>query len=275
MLLSGFTFPLIFHLTTAWPSGYLRSRVDRVMVSVVYGETVLVMVGLALFRDPFFDPNCWANCAVNTFLVGSLPPLARLTEATDRWFTLVSAIALVVVCLWRIASDSRPARHVLLPVAMPAIGFTIATAGHAIALQRMLIEDPLNPVFFSTFVLGCATLILLGAGLIWAVFRARAHRNAVGRIVTTLGEAPTPGTLESALGRALSDQDLRIAYWLPELQTYVDANGQPVPEPAVTPIRTITNLVHGDQRIAVVSHAAALPELSREDRRRGAFGTRE
>ena len=264
MVLSGFTFPLVFHLAMGWPRGQLRSPVDRVMVFSVYLESALVALALALFRDPFFDPDCWANCTVNTFLVRSLPPTARIIEATDRWFNLAAASALIAVCLWRISTSSPPARRALIPVALPAILFAVATAAHAFALQVKPIEDPLDQVFFSIFVGGSAALILLSAGLMWAVFRVRIHQKAVARIVTNLDEAPPPGTLESALGRALSDQDLSIAYWLPESQTYVDAKGHSVPEPVTTPGRTSTILLRGDQRVAVVSHIAAFSELTRE-----------
>ena len=264
MVLLGFTFPLVFHLAMAWPRGRLRSPVDRVMVCVVYLESALAALALALFRDPFFDPDCWANCTVNTFLVRSLPPTARTIEATDRWFTVAAAFALIAVCLWRMSTDSPPARQALIPVASPAIAFAGATAAHAIALQVRPIEDPLDQVFLSIFIFGSTALILLAAGLLWAVFRVRIHKKAVARIVTDLDEAPPPGSLQSALARALSDPDLSIAYWLPHSRRFVDATGHSVPEPAAIPGRTVTTLVRGDQRIAVVSHAAAFSDLTRE-----------
>ena len=264
MVLLGFTFPLVFHLAMAWPRGQLRSPVDRGMVWVVYLESALAAVALALFRDPFFDPDCWANCTVNTFLVRSLPPTARTIEVADRWFTVAAASALIVVCLWRMSTNSPPARRALIPVALPAIAFAVASAAHAIALEVRPIEDPLDRVFLSIFAFGSTALILLAAGMLWAVFSVRIDKKAVARIVTSLDEAPPPGSLEWALARALGDPDLSIAYWLPQSQNYVDATGHFVSEPAATPGRTITTLVRGDQRIAVVSHSATFSELTGE-----------
>ena len=244
--------------------GRVRSRVDRVMVSAVYLESGVAAIGLALFRDPFFDPKCWANCTVNTLLIRSSPPAARAIAATDRWFTVAAASALVVVCLWRIATDSRPARRSLAPVALPGVMFAgrdgstcdrTPTQVHRGSPRSVVLHD-LHP--------GCTALILLAAGMLWAVFRVRADRKAVARIVTNLGVASPPGSLESALSRALSDKELRIAYWLAETQRYVDAKGKPVPEPTATTGRMITTLVRGDQRIAVVSHEAACSEMNRE-----------
>jgi len=73
MVASGFTFALLLHLILGYPGGRLRSRVDRTLAIAVYGEAALVAIGLALFRDPFFDPHCWNNCTDNVFLMSSLP----------------------------------------------------------------------------------------------------------------------------------------------------------------------------------------------------------
>jgi signal transduction histidine kinase len=233
------------------------------MVTAFYVESALAALSLALVRDPFFDPRCWANCTVNSLLLRSSPPTARAIQVADRWFTVAAAMALVAICLWRLAKDTQPARRVLAPVAVPVMVFATATAAHAIALQ-FTIENPVDPRFFSIFVVGSGALILLGAGLTWVVYRIRLHRKAVARIVSELGEAPPPGSLESALGTALGDPDLRVAYWLAESHHYVDANGQRIPEPRAPPGRTVTTLVRDDQRFAVVTHAAALSELNRE-----------
>jgi len=83
MLAAGFTFPLLLHLVLAYPSGQLHGTAARALVIAGYLEAALVALGLALFRHPFFDPNCWANCTDNRFLVRSLPPLAR----GSRWWT--------------------------------------------------------------------------------------------------------------------------------------------------------------------------------------------
>ena len=96
----------------------------------------LVAVGLGLVRDPFFDPNCWANCTDNVFLLRSLPGLARGIESAHRWFTVLAAIALVIIIAWRLLTDSGPARRALLPFALPAALLAGAVIAHAVVLQR-------------------------------------------------------------------------------------------------------------------------------------------
>jgi signal transduction histidine kinase len=264
MLAAGFTFPLLLHLVLAYPSGRLHGTAARVLVAAVYLEAMVVALGRALFRNPFFDPNCWANCTDNDFLVRSLPQLARAIEVADRWFTVAAAAALVAVLGWRLLRDSGPARRALLPVAPAAILLAGAVTAHAVALQRRPLEDPSDPAFRTIFALGCTAVILLAAGLVWATIRTRSQRRAVARIATNLGQAPPPGSLQAGLAQAVGDPELQITYWLPDAEHYVDATGRTVAEPAAAPGRVITTLVRDGGRIAVVSHTAALPELERE-----------
>jgi signal transduction histidine kinase len=261
MLAAGFTFPLILHAALGYPDGRIHTTTARILAGAAYAAAVLATVGLALFRDPFFDPKCWANCTDNVFLVRSLPSLARAIEVTERWFAVAAAAALVAVCAVRIARDSSPGRRTLVPVAMPAVLFAGAVAAHAIARQRMPKEDPSDPVFFSIFAIASGALILLAGGLSWGWLRLRLQRAAVARIVTRLGEAPPPGSLQAALARAVGDPALQIAYWLPGVRRFVDAVGQAVAEPVSAPGRATTALVRDGQRVAVMSHAAGVPEI--------------
>jgi signal transduction histidine kinase len=264
MLAGGFTVPLLLHLVLAYPSGRLRGVVSRTLVSVFYLEAVLAALGRALVRDPFFDPDCWANCTDNVFLLHSHPRLAHGIEVGDRWLTAAAAAALVAVCAWRLLRDSGPARRALLPVALPAILLAAAVTARAITLQRMPLEDPSEPAFGWSFVIGCAAVILLAAGLVWATVRMRVQRLAVARIITSLGQAPPPGSLQAAIAQAVGDPELKIAYWLPDSQRHVDANGALAAAPVAAPGRAVTVLVRDGRRIAVVSHTAAVPNLERE-----------
>jgi signal transduction histidine kinase len=116
----------------------------------------------------------------------------------------------------------------------------------------------------STFVLGCAAVVVVALGLPWGLLHARIQRRSVARIVAELGEAPPPGSLESALARAIGDPELRIAYWLPASRRYVDSRGIPVGEPVASSGRAVTPLVRDGRRVAVVEHAAGVAELERE-----------
>jgi signal transduction histidine kinase len=264
MLAAGFAFPLLFCLVLAFPGGRPLSASTRALAWAVYLEAALATLGLGLFRDPYLDPACWANCTDNVFLVRSLPALARAVTATDRWFTVAAATMLLAVSAWRLLASRGRARVVLVPIALPAVVFAAAAGAHVIALSQTPLEDPGNPAFQLIFDVQNAAVILLAAGLAGNAVMTVVHRRGVARIVARLGEAPAPGSIESALARALGDPELSVAYWLPDVRRYVDARGRPVAEPAAAPGRLVTALMQQDRRVAMVSHAAALPELERE-----------
>jgi signal transduction histidine kinase len=261
MLAAVFTLPLFMHLILGAPSGRLGGAAARSLVLTVYLEAGLVAVALGLVRDPFFDPNCWANCTDNVFLIRSLPDLARGIESVHRWFTALAAIALIILIVRRLLTDSGPARRALLPFALPAALLAGAAVGRAVVLQRNPLEDPSQPVFQSIFIVECAAVLLLAAALVWATVRIRLQRRAVAQITAKLGQAPPPGSLQAALAQAVDDPELRIAYWLPDSERYVDADGRPVAEPAIRPGRMLTTLVREGFKIAVVSHTAVVPDL--------------
>jgi DNA-binding NarL/FixJ family response regulator/signal transduction histidine kinase len=261
MVFSGFTFAFVFHLVFAHPTGRTRSTLLRSAIWLVYVETFVAALGLAVFRDPYFDPGCLANCNVNVFLVRSLPSLAQTIVEVDRWFVVAAAIALIGICLARLATGSRPARRELAPVVVPGTLFAATVAVRAVDLHRVTVEEPFNDVLFATFILAGVALTLLAAGLIATVVRAWLQRRAVLRIATELDEAPAPGSVRAALADALGDPQLGVAYPLANGARYVDADGRPIDEPVADGGQTITTLVNCGRTIAIISHATTVTDL--------------
>jgi signal transduction histidine kinase len=263
-LAAGFAFPLVLHLVLAYPTGRLGSKGAGALVLAVYLEAALSALGRALFRDPFFDPNCWENCTENVFLARSLPRIARGIQDVDLWFAGAATSALGIVCIWRLATASAPARRTLWPVLVAGIALAGATLAHSVVLYRSPLENPSDPAFLSVFIATCAAVIVLALGLVWTILRARVQRRSVARIVAELDEAPPAGSLESALARAIGDPKLRIAYWLPASGRYIDSRGRPVEAPTPVSGQAVTPLVRDGRRVALVAHAAGVSELERE-----------
>jgi signal transduction histidine kinase len=261
MMVAGFVAPLLIHSVLAYPTGRAPTPLTRAVVATVYGEAAVVAGLLAVFRDPYYDQYCWANCTGNSLVVRSVPELARGVVMADQLFWVGAAAVVATLCFWRVTTASPPARRALLPVSLPAVLLMLAVAGHAAWHLRRPLEDPAHAGFESLFVGLSAACLALAAGLIWGTTRTRLQHRAVSRIASDLGDAPRPGSLQAALGRAVGDPALRIAYWLPGRGTYVDASGQPVAVPVAAPGRALTTLVRADERVAVVSHAAGAPQV--------------
>jgi signal transduction histidine kinase len=260
MVVVGFELPLLWHLVLAYPNGRFEAKAAGALVAAVYLEAAVSAIGRALFRDPFFDPSCWDNCTDNAFLVRSLPELARGIQLTDLWCTAVAAAAAVVLCVWRFGSATGPAKRALWPITGGGVLLSFAAAAHSIAVLSA-IEVPLDPRFLAIFLVACLGAVVIAVGLVWNGLRALAQRRSVGRIVANLGVASAPGSLQAALASAVGDAGLRIAYWLPDSERWIDAHGVTTAEPVASPGRMVTALVRDGRRIAVVDHATSVPEL--------------
>ena len=59
------------------------------------------------------------------------------------------------------------------------------------------------------------------------MLRTRRHRSVVADLVVELGAAPEPAALRDLLARTLGDPSLELAFWLPDRERYVDADGSP------------------------------------------------
>jgi signal transduction histidine kinase len=85
--------------------------------------------------------------------------------------------------------------------------------------------------------------------------------GAVAELVEALGLADDRRqSLREALATALGDSSLELAYWIPERQAYVDADGQRIDLPAAGSGRVATSIERGGERLAAIVHDEALGE---------------
>jgi signal transduction histidine kinase len=263
-LVSPFAFPLILNLLLAFPTGRTPGIPARLIVAAVYVETMFAGAGLAIFRDPYLDPGCWANCTVNVFLIKPLPSLVGMVQTADRWFIAAAAVVMVGFCLARVVSGPRGARRSSGWVLVPGIVFGLTVVVHAALLDRFTVENPFNAALAANFDVQAAALAVLGGGLLAVAIGAQLKRTGVARIVMNAAEAPAPGSMQSALAKALGDAKLQLAYWLPDRQGFVDAHGRAVDEPKAEPARTVTRVARREAAVAVVSHAGSVADLIKE-----------
>ena len=103
----------------------------------------------------------------------------------------------------------------------------------------------------------CSMLTAVPIIFLVGLLRARLARSAIGDLLVDLREPAEPGALRDALARALRDPTLELAYWVPEYEAYVGADGEPVELPATTRPRRRRS-----------SSAAATPRRRARPRRR-------
>jgi signal transduction histidine kinase len=238
------------HLLLAFPSGRLESGAARRTVAGGYFVATVLQVPSLLFEADEPDD-------LHSFLV--VHPNQPLSDRLDRLQYLggvVFALASLVIVTRRWRAASPPQRRVLAPVLWTGGGallaFLIAKGFDAAGSPQHGLE-----------VFAEALLATVPFGFLIGLLRSRlAQATAMSDFIGRLGQAPTPDALREVLADALGDPSVALAYWLPESERFVDAQGRPVelPEGGWTEVE-----LHG-QRIAAIVHDASLtdePQLVR------------
>jgi signal transduction histidine kinase len=257
MIVAPLFVPVAVHVVMAIPYGHVAGRIGRVFIAVTYGGAVTISIALSLIREPFQDLYCWRNCTENSFVVHSDPDLARSLVTVALWATAVGGLAVSALAVAQIAATTRRRRWQLFPVLVPGVVMALTLAIYATALLAEPAERSNRAMFVVIFFTRAAALSALAIGLLFTVLRDLHVRQSIARLATELGEAPPPGSLKAALSRSLGDDQLDVAYWASEREVYLDQNGHIV-HPRPGPTQTITPIVRGGERVAIVVHDRAL-----------------
>lgn len=242
------------HLVLAFPSGRLGDALSRGLVAVAY---LAVTVGIWV-PTLYFDPAAFgcAGCPENLALIESDPAFA------DGWFDALGVVGIVIlaavmatlVARWRRASS--PMRRVVTPVYVAGSVLLVMLA--LLLFVSAIVElnaRAMDVIFYATLASFGAVPYVFLAGLV----RARILRGgAVGGLVATLGEPLGPGELREALAVALGDPSLELAYWLPESEQYVDAQGRQVDLPGSASGRAVHEVALVDDHVAAIVHDPSL-----------------
>jgi signal transduction histidine kinase len=246
----GLFLPVLFiaafgHVLLAFPNGRLEGRLSRAIVAAAYLDTTVVVALSVVFREP--DRPGVENLAL-------IEPNAALSDAFRN---VARGIGVAIILLglavlahrWRGATP--PWRRAVAPV------LWVGAAGMAIGVLTLLTEslaEPPGGLSFAFFVVFGAVPLAFAVGLI----RSRLARGAVAELVVELGQTRAPGKLRDALARALHDQSLAVAYWLPEQRRYVGVDGNPLELPPEGASRAATIVKREGRRVAALLHDASL-----------------
>jgi signal transduction histidine kinase len=246
---------VLAHLIAVFPDGRATTRLQRVFIAVNYATTVpLALVQLLLVEPARL--GC-GGCPDGLLGIGGRRPYGEAVLAVSGLIEVGLAVLLlwILVARWRRAS--APRRRSLAPVALVGIVLLVLYM-----IQEALLLVVSRPAPFDVgFDLAILTLLVLWPlGFLAGLARTRLDRSAVGDLAVELSEPLLPGGLEQALAHVLHDPTLRLAYWLPERDAFVDAAGHPVELPAGGDDRAVTVLRRDGDPVAALLHDAALNE---------------
>jgi signal transduction histidine kinase len=224
LIAAGWTAVLI-HLVASLPTGRLGTPAMRLVVSLAYASTLILLTPL---------------------LPGGPPDRLAVDVAMLVAILLGAAVTAMQWLRWR--RTSVPGRRSLTPALSAALVMVV-----------LLLAG--NPLWTSTSVVD---MTLLKVGLVTVPLaylatelRTRIERGGVADLVVRLGTTPEPATLQSALAEALHDPTLEVGYWVAESERYVDAAGRAVAPPR-EPGRVATRVDRGGERVALLVHDPAL-----------------
>ena len=256
-----FTIPVI-HLVLAFPSGRLETAFDRVLVAVGYVTVTLGFLPIALFMEPS-ELGC-TQCPENLFLVDSKPSFATawLDGVSAVGIAVVLAVAVRLVQRWRHASG--PLRRIVTPVFVSG-GLLMVALVVLLVLAIAGASDQVTEIVYYSALLpfGLVPYLFLAGLLRGRMLRGR----GLGSLMRRLGGSIGRGELRSGLAEALGDPSVEVAYWLPDPQQYVDADGHPMALPRSGSGRAVTEVSREGRRIAAIVHDPTLlddPEPVRE-----------
>jgi signal transduction histidine kinase len=159
---------------------------------------------------------------------------------------MATALLVVVFLVMRWRAAGRSERRSLAPL--------FAAGGGTLVLVVVPGVTGVEAFTWLAFVAFAATPFAFLAGLVRAdVSQSRGVRSLVAR----LADLPERADLRDALADALGDPTLRLAFWLPEQERYVDAAGAPM---VVGSDQMVTEIERDGRRVAAIVHDRALAE---------------
>jgi signal transduction histidine kinase len=240
---------VFLHVFLAFPSGRLEHGLERALVAAGYVTAFgLELVGMALGGygpDNLLEVVAQAGVA-QTLLDGQL-------------------VALSVFCVIGVGVLGARRRGTGPPLRRSLALLVDAFAFGLVMIAVLLLAGALDSPAFET--IRRATFFVIGlapAAFLVGLLSARLARSALGGLLVDLRADPRPADLRDALARALRDPSLTLAYWLPEFESWAEADGRAVELPAAGDGRTTTLVERDGEPVAALVHDSSLddePEL--------------
>jgi PAS domain S-box-containing protein len=248
----GHVFIAVFiHALLSFPRGYLETRLVYAVVAVGYGTLTVGALVTSFFDDP--TRTC-SDCPANAFLLVDSPTATAVIRGVLIAVATPALLGALLVFRRRWKAASGPLRRVFLPVYLTA-GATLVLLMTTYVVNAFS-ESVAQVVYWFVLFLFAAVPPALIVGLL----SGRLARGRVGELVLELGRAPAPGELREALSRALGDPNLRVAYWIPETESFADLDGNAIELPEEGGEELATMVEREGRVVAALIHHRSLEE---------------
>ncbi len=231
----------------AFPDGRTVGWSRRLLIAV-YAWFLVATVGLRLLT-PY--PASWPFA--NPFLVWPNQQLAPALQPVANLVALALTFLVIGTVLDKWRRGSPVARRALAPV------FWVSPVTLVVVGTYFLARAVGSDLLFSISTGPVASLwnFLLPVAFLIGLLQTQLHRASIADLVRELDGVAT-SDLEAALGRAVHDPSLRLAFPAPDGPGYVDSEGRPVEVPAQDAARDVTHVRAGDDTLALLIHDEAV-----------------
>ncbi len=240
------------YLVLSFPTGRLRSKLDRGLIAAAAVLVTMIELTWLLFADS--RSQICSDCPRNAFEVSRNDGLAEGILQGQRSVGVVLSVFTVALLVRRWLRTSGPERRAGAPVLWAGSAMFAALA---FSVGNDIFDHPLGegPAWMREVVFASIPIAVLAV-----LLQRQLARGAVAGLVVELGGGATSVDLREALGRALGDPSLELAYWVPASARYVDAGGSPVRLPQPGGERAATVVEREGEPIAALIHDPALVE---------------
>jgi PAS domain S-box-containing protein len=247
----GLFIAVFIHALLAFPRGYLETTIVYVIVGIAYAALTVGTLVSSFFDD--VQDGC-PDCPQNAFMIIDSPTAVSVIDGVLIAVGIPALLASLYVFRRRWKAASAPLRRVLVPVYLTA-GATIFFLAIGLVIGSFS-ESSADVIFWIVTALFASFPLAFIAGLL----SGRLAREGVGQLVLELGQAHAPGELRDALARALGDPSVRLAYWIPETESYADLDGSPIDLPKERGEEIATMVERDGRPVAALIHHRSLEE---------------
>ena len=242
--LSDLLLPAVWlHVFLAYPTGRVTGTRRLIVVAGYVAALVLQVLVLTLGG---FDER-------HLLTVVSRPDLAESVQN-------VQLLALAGLCLVGVVALVHRARSAVPAARRPAALLVDSFGAGLLMVAALLVAGAFQLPGFE--ILRLATFAVIGlapVAFLLGLLDARLARSGVADMVVRLTSEPAPD-LRELIARALRDDSLAVAYWLPEYGSWAGADGEPVTLPGPGEARGVTVIEQRGEPVAALLYHPSLRE---------------
>jgi signal transduction histidine kinase len=255
-LVAALPYAFLVQMLLSFPDGQLHTRLERLVVAAAWFDvTIMQWAPLPFLQFPR-SPHC-ERCPPNPLLAANQVHIADAFEKAQAAIAVVILVGLIVALTRRWRGFAAVQRRSLAPVIWTG---ALALFVLIVALATKLAGSE-GPTYNTIYLVGLLPLAAVPYSFLAGLMQSRFSRAAaVSELVAQLSAAPEHRRgLRDALADAFGDPSLMLAYWLPDREHYVDAEGHRIRLPRGGS-RAWTPVQRNGAPLAVIVHDAALAD---------------